>query len=193
VRSQSTPWCAFIDPSGTLYGPGVAATGVELSRLLIVRPPLEALSRVALRLAESSAFAVVVIDLMGVVGERVAAPLGTWPRVVRRLALAIEGAGAANSVLLLTRAADRRPLSLPVGQRIELSRPSAERLMVRVAKDQRGRVSSPQSVALSRRGVVRGPQTTAADLGTSRSRNVGKGNAELGGESCQKARVRRAQ
>ncbi|HYQ15126.1 MAG TPA: hypothetical protein VEQ58_05205, partial [Polyangiaceae bacterium] len=91
ARSGSTPWCAFVDPSGTLYGPGVAAAGVELSRLLVVRPPLSALSRVALRLAESEAFAVVVVDLAGVVGERVAASLGTWPRVVRRLALAIEG------------------------------------------------------------------------------------------------------
>jgi hypothetical protein len=145
----STPWCAFIDPSGTLYGPGVAAAGVELSRLLVVRPPLAALSRVALRLAESAAFAVVVVDLTGVVGERVPVSLGTWPRVVRRLALAIEGTG--HSVLLLTRESERRPLPLPVAQRLELSRPSADKLMLRVAKDQRGRVASARPVAWTRR------------------------------------------
>jgi recombination protein RecA len=149
--SSHTPWCAFIDPSGTLYGPGVAAAGVELSRLLVVRPPLAALSRVALRLAESEAFAVVVVDLAGVVGERVSVPLGTWPRVVRRLAMAIEGTG--HSVLLLTREGDRRPLPLPVAQRLEVSRPAADKLMVRVAKDQRGRVAAPRPVAWTRQGV----------------------------------------
>jgi recombination protein RecA len=151
TRGASTPWCAFVDPSSTLYGPGVAAAGVELSRLLVVRPSLAALSRVALRLAESEAFAVVVVDLTGVVGERVSVPLGTWPRVVRRLAMAVEGTG--HSVLLLTRAGDRRPLPLPVAQRIEVSRPAADRLVVRVAKDQRGRVSSPRSVAWARSGA----------------------------------------
>ena len=161
---SSTPWCAFIDPSGTLYGPGVAAAGVNLSRLLVVRPPLAALSRVALRLAESEAFAVVVVDLTGVVGERVSVPLGTWPRVVRRLALAVEGTG--HSVLLLTREADRRPLPLPVAQRLEVSRPSADKLWVRVAKDQRGRVSSPRPVALSRLGgwAAAPPQNENAEV-----------------------------
>ncbi|MDF3066934.1 MAG: recA [Polyangiaceae bacterium] len=48
ARGAHTPWCAFVDPSGTLYGPGVAAAGVELERLLVVRPSLTALSRVAL-------------------------------------------------------------------------------------------------------------------------------------------------
>src|SRR5579885_2491411 len=28
----SIPWCAFVDPSGTLYGPGVAAAGIILER-----------------------------------------------------------------------------------------------------------------------------------------------------------------
>lgn len=151
TRGGHTPWCAFVDPSGTLYGPGVAASGVELARLLVVRSPLAALSRVALRLAESGAFAVVVIDLAGVVGERVSVPLGTWPRVVRRLAMAIEGTG--HSVLLLTREGDRRPLPLPVAQRLEISRPAADKLMVRVAKDQRGRVAAPRPVAWTRQGV----------------------------------------
>jgi recombination protein RecA len=148
ARSGRIPWCAFVDPSGTLYGPGVAAAGVELSRLLVARPAITALSRVALRLAESEAFAVVVVDLTGVVGERVKVPLGTWPRVVRRLAMAIEGTG--HSVVLLTRDADRRPLPLPVAQRLEVSRPSADKLLVRLAKDQRGRISPPRPIAWAR-------------------------------------------
>jgi recombination protein RecA len=163
ARGARTPWCAFIDPSSTLYSPGVAAAGVELSRLLVVRPPLAALSRVALRLAESEAFAVVVVDLTGVVGERVAVPLGTWPRVVRRLALAVEGTG--HSVLLLTREADRRPLPLPVAQRLEVSRPTADKLLVRLAKDQRGRVSSPRPVVWARSGAwAAAPQNHNAEV-----------------------------
>lgn len=156
ARGAHTPWCAFVDPSGTLYGPGVAASGVELSRLLVVRPPLSALSRVALRLAESEAFAVVVVDLTGVVGGRVSVPLGTWPRVVRRLAMAVEGTG--HSVLLLTREADRRPLPLPVAQRLELARPAADKLMVRLAKDQRGRISPARPVVWSRPGSFHSPR-----------------------------------
>jgi len=148
ARGAEPPWCAFVDPSRTLYGPGVAAAGVELSRLLVIRPTLAALSRATLRLAESRAFAVIVVDLTGSIGERVVVPLGTWPRVVRRLALAIEGSG--HSVVLLTRDTDRRPLPLPVAQRLEVSRPSAEKLMVRLAKDQRGRILSPRGVAWTR-------------------------------------------
>jgi hypothetical protein len=159
-RTGHTPWCAFIDPSGTLYGPGVAAAGVELSRLLVVRPSLAALSRVALRLAESEAFAVVVVDLTGVVGERVPVPLGTWPRVVRRLAMAVEGTG--HSVLLLTRQADRRPLPLPVAQRLEVSRPASDKLMVRLAKDQRGRISAPRPVVWNRGNVFASSAEKAA-------------------------------
>jgi recombination protein RecA len=156
ARGGVAPWCAFIDPSGTLYGPGVAAAGVELSRLLVVRPEPAALSRVALRLAESEAFAVVVVDLTGVVGERVQVPLGTWPRVVRRLALALEGTG--HSVLLLTREADRRPLPLPVAQRLEVSRPAADKLLVRLAKDQRGRIAAPRPIAWARGNAWVSPQ-----------------------------------
>src|SRR5476651_401669 len=29
-QGGSVPWCAFLDPSGTLYAPGVAAAGVAL-------------------------------------------------------------------------------------------------------------------------------------------------------------------
>jgi hypothetical protein len=162
ARGASKPWCAFVDPSGTLYSPGVLGAGVDLSRLLVVRPPLEALSRVALRLAESEAFAIIVVDLAGVAGGRVAVPLGAWPRVVRRLAMSLEGTG--HSVVLLTRAADRRPLPLPVAQRLELARPCAEKLTLRLAKDQRGRVGSPRTVAWTGTGVWSAPQNEVAEV-----------------------------
>src|ERR1700704_1436560 len=32
-------WCAWIDPEGTLHAPGVVAAGVDLARMLVVRPP----------------------------------------------------------------------------------------------------------------------------------------------------------
>jgi recombination protein RecA len=62
--------------------------------------------------------------------------------------MAIEGTG--HNVLLLTREVDRRPLPLPVAQRLELSRTAADKLTVRLAKDQRGRISQPRPVAWSR-------------------------------------------
>lgn len=149
-RGGSLPWCAFLDPSGTLYAPGVAASGVVLERLLVVRPPVEALGRVALRIVESAACAVTVIDLLGVPGHSLTVNLTAWLRVIRRLAMGVDG--TASSVILLTDAAEQRPLPLPVAQRIELERPSEGKLTVRVVKDKHGRVSSPRSIAWARTG-----------------------------------------
>jgi|GEM_PF-1421026 len=125
-------WCAFIDPQASLYAPGVRSAGVDLSRLLIVRPDEEALSRVALRLVESKAFPLVVIDTMGLPGSTLHLSLGPWVRVVRRLALSLRG--SASTVVLLTNKNARRPLPLPVTQRIELSRSSAQELNISVPK-----------------------------------------------------------
>lgn len=140
------PWCAFIDVSRSLYAPGVAELGVRLERLLVVRPSLEALARVALRITESQCFAVVVIDMVGTLGAELPIPLGAWPRIVRRLAMAVQA--TQSTVLLITDGSVRRPLPLPVAQRIELSRPQAHKLILQVAKDKRGRVSAPRSISL---------------------------------------------
>ncbi len=148
ARGTSLPWCAFVDPSATLYAPGVAAAGVELDRLLVVRPPLEAISRVALRLSESPAFSLVIIDTLGMPGAALGLTLGSWPRIVRRLSMAVEG--SQRSIILLTDAAQQRPLPLPVAQRLELSRPKSEQLLLRVAKDRRGRVAPPRPIAWAR-------------------------------------------
>src|SRR5690606_28053572 len=87
---QVMPWCAFIDPTESLYAPGVHAAGVDLSKLLIVRPTEENIARVALRLAESKMFPLVVVDLMGLPNQPLDLSLGPWVKVVRRLVLALE-------------------------------------------------------------------------------------------------------
>lgn len=157
-------WCAWLDPSGTLYAPAVARAGVDLGRLLVVRPPLEALAKVAARMALSRAFVVLVIDAAGVPGARRAAPsperrgrdaerlaspeedLSRWVNVVRKLALALEGSD--GTILLLTDRQAARPLPLPVAMRIEMERVAEDRLSIRVAKDRRGQVTSPATVML---------------------------------------------
>lgn len=148
ARGGEAPFCAFVDPTGTLHGPGVAASGVELERLLVVRPPLEALARTAIRVVESQAFSVVVVDVAGVPGASIGPALGNWPRVVRRLALSAQASG--STVLLVTSRDAQRPLPLPVAMRIELARPDVDRLTVRIAKERRGRVSGPRDIAWAR-------------------------------------------
>jgi recombination protein RecA len=146
-QGQTVPYSAFVDPGGTLYAPGVVASGVRLDRLLVVRPSLEALSRTAVRLSRSKAFELVVIDALGVPGASFDVALRAWPRLVRRLALEVDG--SARSVVLLTSASAPRALPLPVAQRFEIARPALDRLVVRLAKDRLGRVASPRSVAWS--------------------------------------------
>lgn len=151
VASFSTsvkPWCAFVDPSGSLYAPGVAASGVALERLLVVRPPVEAIGRVALKLAESGVFELVVVDLMGTLGRTLDCSLARFGRIVRRLSMAVDGTN--KSVLLVTDAQLERALPLPVAQRIDLTRSAVDRLSVRIAKDRRGRVSAPRPVVWTR-------------------------------------------
>ena len=143
--APSGAWCAFVDPSSTLYAPGVRALGVELERLLVVRPPLEALGRTAVKLAESSAFSLVVVDTLGTLGRSLDVSLDAWGRIVRRLSMAVDG--TRRSVLLVTDAREQRVLPLPVAQRIELSQPQSGKLGVRVAKDRRGRITQTREIA----------------------------------------------
>jgi recombination protein RecA len=146
--SREKSWCAFVDPTSSLYAPGVAASGVALERLLVVRPPAEALSRVALKLVESAVFDLVVVDMLGTLGRSAGFSLGRFGRVVRRLSMAVDG--TEKSVLLLTDAEEPRALPLPVAQRIELVRSATDRLLVRVAKDRRGRVAAQRPLAWTR-------------------------------------------
>lgn len=143
--STEVPLCAFVDPSATLYGPGVVRLGVVLDRLLVVRPRLEDAGAVALRLVQSKLFAVTVIDTLGIPGSGLGpSNLLSWARGVRQLSMALEG--TLGVALLITDAAARRPLPLPVALRLELRRPAENKLSVRVAKDKLGRLSSARTV-----------------------------------------------
>jgi recombination protein RecA len=139
----------------------VVARGVDLGRLLVVRVPRSELPRVAVKLVSSGAFEVVVIDVDPVPGTVAAARAGPrsgggaktaraakpgWaPEVVaRKLALAAESGG--TTVLLLTDASRPRAVPWPVALRVDLSRPNPRDLVVRVAKDRRGRVGSPKTI-----------------------------------------------
>jgi hypothetical protein len=144
-EGRPVPWCAFLDPTGSLHGPGVAAAGVELSRLLVVRPPIESLARLAARLVTSGAFAVVIVDTAGVPGAGACSSLAAWPTATRRLALAAEA--GPSVVLLLTDQDAIRPVPLPVAMRVELQQPAPGRLSLRVAKERQGQVGGWSSFA----------------------------------------------
>jgi hypothetical protein len=149
-RSQSA-WCAWIDPEGTLHAPGVVAAGVELARMLVVRPPRALLGKVGVKVVGAGAFEVVVVDVDAFGGAGVgaaasgAARKGWAPELlVRKLALAAEPSGA--TVILLTDANRPRAATWPVAMRLELSRPAPEAISVKVAKDRRGRVGLAKTI-----------------------------------------------
>lgn len=144
----SVPWCAFVDPTETLHAPGVVEAGVRLDRLLVARPPAAAVARTVLRLAKSAAFELVIVDLIGVRGASLRTALDSWPRLIRRLALEVDGTG--RSVILLTDARAPRALPLPVAQRVEISRPALDKLVARVAKDRRGFITQPRPITWAR-------------------------------------------
>jgi recombination protein RecA len=150
-------WCAWIDPEATLHAPGVIAAGVDLDRMLVVRPPRPEVGRVAVKVAASGAFEVIVLDVDAVPGARSAEgrsnPNGTPAHknppndaqvLVRKLALEAEETGA--TVVLLTDSTRPRAVPWPVALRLELSRPSRHELTVRVAKERRGRIGLVKTV-----------------------------------------------
>lgn len=150
-RAQSSSavgrqWCAFIDPSASLFAPGAARLGVDLGRLLVVRPDAEAVERTAMRIVEAKAVSLLVVDLRGALGEvHMSSP--RWQRTARRLALAVKP--LATSVLLITPAEPRPALPLPVAMRIEFARAAADSFEIRIGKERTGRVSSPRTIPWS--------------------------------------------
>ena len=132
----------------------MAHLGVDLAHLLVVRPDVEAVGRVALRIAESNLVSVLVIDLTGAMPHGRAQGPGhpsldahSWQRTVRRLALAVKS--VPTSVLLITRAEQFQSQPLPTYMRLEFARRSTESFDLRVAKDRTGRVSTAQRIAYS--------------------------------------------
>jgi hypothetical protein len=142
ARSPET-WCAWLDPEGSLYAPGVSKMGVDLRRLLVVRPPRKELGRVAVKLAQARAFDVIVLDYSTPALVQPVSPVRTGrlrPEVlVRKLALLAEDGG--STIILLTDTTDPRPVPWPVALRLELSRAPGT-LMVKVVKERFCRLGS---------------------------------------------------
>jgi len=149
------PWCAFFDPFASLYAPGAAQAGVNLERLLVIRPPLDALARLAVRVVEARAFALIVVDTFSFTGDPVAKGAGKgvaqinlakWANVVRRLNGVV--ANTHSSVLLITDKNAYRPLPLPVALRLDLSCNSPGLLKAEIAKEKYGRISQSRTIAV---------------------------------------------
>jgi recombination protein RecA len=158
-------WCAWIDPEGSLYAPGIMAAGVALDRMLVVRPPRASLGRVAVKVVGVGAFEVVVVDMDCAGGGDGTSPasLRNAHVIVRKLALSAEPSG--TTVILLTDSCRPRSAPWPVALRLELSRPDAKTIAVRVTKEKhgRGRPDAPAK-AVPFLPVV---QTSCGPVGTS--------------------------
>jgi recombination protein RecA len=148
LRGGESAWCAFLDPTSSLYGPGAKHMGIDLAKMLVVRPkPGAELGRVVSRVIASRVFSVVVVDTGGVPGASTSTSLASWAGITRRLALAAEEGD--TSVLLLTHRESARPLPLPVAMRVELMEPARGRLSMRIGKERRGLVSGWRDVSLT--------------------------------------------
>lgn len=153
-------WCAWITPvdSPALYAPALVQSGVDLARLLVVKPKATELARTAIKVATSGAFDLVVVDAQtgqtgrGALEGRLAPSAGGGRAkvdgsvVVRKLALASEEKG--TTCLVLTNAYESRATPWPVALRVEVER-RPDALAVRVTKDRRGRSASQHVVRLS--------------------------------------------
>jgi len=149
-------WCAWIDPDGMLYAPGVAMAGIDLNRLAIVRAPRAAVPRIAVKVVRCQAFDVIVMDMDPVPGagavreegpsrRRTPKRAGSLEVFVRRLAVLAAEGGA--TVLLVTDATIPRPAPLPVALRLELARTESA-INVRVGKDRHGRSGLTKTVPI---------------------------------------------
>lgn len=146
LGGDANRWCAFIDPSGTLFAPGIAQLGVDLRRLLVARPDLKSVGRVAVRIAEAKVASMLVIDLRGAFGD-LSFDSHEWQRTVRKLSLIIKQ--LSTCVLLITKAQTFRALPLPVAMRLEFTRLSTEQFELRVGKERTGRMTPPRAIGWS--------------------------------------------
>jgi RecA/RadA recombinase len=159
-------WCAWITEANAppLYAPAVAQAGVDLDRLLVVRPSPADLARTVVKVAASGAFDLVVVDApAGLDGKLSIASSSSSSSpergkrapsrarvdgavVVRKLALAAEEKG--TTFLVLTNIYTSRAVPWPVALRIEVER-RPEAIALRVTKDRRGRGSSQHVVRVA--------------------------------------------
>jgi recombination protein RecA len=151
-QADGNAWCAWIEEPatqdsapvgtlklGTLYAPGLLQAGVDLRRLLVVRPPVSAFLRTALKVTGAGAFRVIVVDSTQV-PERHSE---VW---VRRIALLAEK--TQSSVLLLTDSQQRRVQAWPVSLRLELQRLLPGVAKVRIGKDRYGRIGQESELKM---------------------------------------------
>ena len=157
-------WCGWIDATGSLYAPAVVEAGVELTRLLVVRPDAEELAKIAVCMAASRLFSVLVLDRAGVPGASVTAKRTRWDIAVRRLALACESSD--TTVILLSDEHVAKSAPLPVAMRIEVTRPDSTRLSLRVVTDRRGFEGGARFVSLAHRAP---PPRGASAVGSKRA------------------------
>ena len=144
-KASPDTWCAWLDPEGTLFAPGARMADVDLSRLLVVRPPRKELARIAVKMARAEIFRVLVIEKDAILGERERETRGECEVLVRKLALAAASSGSV--VLLLTNRKHARPSPLPVALRLELER-TPHALNVTVAKERHGHIGLRKSVPM---------------------------------------------
>jgi hypothetical protein len=158
-------WCAWLDPEATLYAPGVLYAGVDLARLLIIRPPRSEIGRIAVKATSSRAFDVVVVDMDRISGDesprayfdpieskraRSRSKKRPWPPELLVRKLALLSADAGTTVILLTDSNTRRETPWPVSLRLECTRTESS-ILLRVAKDRRGRTMPAKAVPLATR------------------------------------------
>lgn len=161
--ADARAWCAWITEEGAapLYAPAVAQAGVDLDRLLVVRPSAADLARTVVKVAASGAFDLVIVDAPAGLDGRLTLTGRLHPHppgearargrvdgavVVRKLALAAEEKG--TSFLVLTNVFTSRAVPWPVALRIEVER-RPEAIAVKVTKDRRGRASSQHVVRVA--------------------------------------------
>lgn len=134
---------AWIDPDRSLHAPGLLQAGIDVHRLLVVRPPppvsWSVLGRVAVKVVASGAFAIVVVDVAAHEARRTRDVSGGHELLVRKLALAAET--SASTVVLLTEPARMPPRTTPwpVAMRLDVTR-VREGISLSIPKERRGRV-----------------------------------------------------
>jgi protein ImuA len=132
---------AWVDGRGELYPPAAAARGVDLGRLLIVRPgepargqePVQAALWAAEALLGSAAFAAVVVD------APLRQALRGWDAAARRLQAAAEKGGAVGLWLSPPRTAVRVPAAVRLELWTEGGRVRARPTVPRQAQGERWR------------------------------------------------------
>ena len=162
--ADARAWCAWITESTapSLFAPAVAQAGVDLERLLVVRPSSVDLARTVVKVAASGAFDLVIVDAptgldgkLSIQSEAAAHTRGASRSrasrvdgsvVIRKLALAAEEKG--TTFIVLTNIDTARAVPWPVALRVEVER-RPEAIAVRVTKDRRGRASSQHVVRVA--------------------------------------------